>query len=541
MVKLEGAGPMLEAIRFLAERDIPVCAHLGLTPQSVLRLGGYKVQGRDEARRGASCVADAEAVADAGAELLVLECVPTRAGGRDHRSDLAIPTIGIGAGPDCDGQILVLHDMLGINSRPSPAAIRQGFPGRRRLHRRRRAAPTREPCATAVSPAPNTATSDGDRFEPSPNCATQVGRLAKREGLRVGFVPTMGNLHAGHFALVELARQHSDRVVASIFVNPTQFGPNEDLRALSAHARCRHRRPGRQRLRCAVAAIGGGDVSVRHHGLRADARAGHHRHPLTARIVPGISTASRTVVARLFNMVQPDVAVFGRKDYQQLAGDPLHGRGNELSGRDHRRADPARSRWPGDEFAQPVPAGRGAARRRPRSIGTCARCASGGQAASALREIEAWRRRQLEGAGFSVDYAEIRRSDLTRPRVPGEPALVALIAARLGRTRLIDNLEFDRRQPRPCNHASDSCMQWNPVAGPEPTCGATDRRATCADWSPANQGSRHAISPCASARCMRISRASAIDDEALGCVVRHGARRQACRAGASGDVRWRAW
>jgi 3-methyl-2-oxobutanoate hydroxymethyltransferase len=114
MVKLEGAGPLLDSIRFLAERDIPVCAHLGLTPQSVLRLGGYKVQGREHAAAG-RLRADARAVQDAGADLLVLECVPS-ALAAEVTADLAIPTIGIGAGPDCDGQILVLHDMLGLNS-----------------------------------------------------------------------------------------------------------------------------------------------------------------------------------------------------------------------------------------------------------------------------------------------------------------------------------------------------------------------------------------------------------------------------------------
>jgi 3-methyl-2-oxobutanoate hydroxymethyltransferase len=114
MVKLEGAGPLLESIRFLSERDIPVCAHLGLTPQSVLKLGGYKVQGREDAA-AKKLLEDAKAVADAGADLLVLECVPTAIASLVTRS-VAIPTIGIGAGPGCDGQILVLHDLLGINS-----------------------------------------------------------------------------------------------------------------------------------------------------------------------------------------------------------------------------------------------------------------------------------------------------------------------------------------------------------------------------------------------------------------------------------------
>jgi 3-methyl-2-oxobutanoate hydroxymethyltransferase len=114
MVKLEGAGVMLEAIQFLSARDIPVCAHLGLTPQSVLKLGGYRVQGREQAA-AERLLADARAVEAAGAELLVLECVPS-ALAAEVTASISIPTIGIGAGPSCDGQILVLHDMLGINS-----------------------------------------------------------------------------------------------------------------------------------------------------------------------------------------------------------------------------------------------------------------------------------------------------------------------------------------------------------------------------------------------------------------------------------------
>jgi len=114
MVKLEGADHKLAVIRFLSEREIPVCAHLGLTPQSVLRLGGYKVQGK-EAAAAKKLLADARAVAEAGADLLVLECVPS-ALAAEITSAIHIPTIGIGAGPSCDGQILVMHDLLGLNS-----------------------------------------------------------------------------------------------------------------------------------------------------------------------------------------------------------------------------------------------------------------------------------------------------------------------------------------------------------------------------------------------------------------------------------------
>jgi len=113
MVKLEGAGFKLDIIRYLVEREIPVCAHLGLTPQSILRLGGYKVQGRDTAAERLR--ADAQAVAQAGAQLLVLECVPAPLSAQ-ITAELEIPTIGIGAGPYCDGQVLVLHDLLGLDS-----------------------------------------------------------------------------------------------------------------------------------------------------------------------------------------------------------------------------------------------------------------------------------------------------------------------------------------------------------------------------------------------------------------------------------------
>ena len=114
MVKLEGAGFKLDVIRYLVEREIPVCSHLGLTPQSVLTLGGFKVQGRGDAA-AEKLRAEARAVAEAGAALLVLEAVPS-ALAAEITAASSIPTIGIGAGADCDGQVLVLHDMLGLDS-----------------------------------------------------------------------------------------------------------------------------------------------------------------------------------------------------------------------------------------------------------------------------------------------------------------------------------------------------------------------------------------------------------------------------------------
>ncbi len=120
VVKLEGGTPQLETVRRLAEAGVPVCAHLGLLPQSVHKLGGYKVQGRDA--DGAERIrAEARAMEQAGADLLILECVPRPLAGAIS-AELGIPVVGIGAGPECDGQVLVSYDILGLvpaESRPS--------------------------------------------------------------------------------------------------------------------------------------------------------------------------------------------------------------------------------------------------------------------------------------------------------------------------------------------------------------------------------------------------------------------------------------
>lgn len=116
VVKLEGGAPMAPTVKFLVERGIPVCAHLGLTPQSVHQLGGYRVQGREE-KAAEQIRRDAKLLEEAGASLLVLEAVPAVLAGTITQ-ELGIPTIGIGAGLDCDGQILVLQDMLGLYPKP---------------------------------------------------------------------------------------------------------------------------------------------------------------------------------------------------------------------------------------------------------------------------------------------------------------------------------------------------------------------------------------------------------------------------------------
>jgi len=122
-VKLEGGIPMGSTIRALVDRGIPVMGHVGLTPQSVHALGGYRVQGRDGAA-AERLLADARAVEEAGAFAVVLELVPAKLA-RQVTEALSIPTIGIGAGPDCDGQVLVLPDMLGMNSGFSPKFLKR--------------------------------------------------------------------------------------------------------------------------------------------------------------------------------------------------------------------------------------------------------------------------------------------------------------------------------------------------------------------------------------------------------------------------------
>jgi len=112
MVKLEGGVWLAPTIRFLTERSVPVCAHIGLTPQSVHKMGGYKVQGKT-VKAADLLKEDALAIQSAGASLLVLEAIPSELG-RQVTELLAIPTIGIGAGPDCSGQVLVMHDLLGV-------------------------------------------------------------------------------------------------------------------------------------------------------------------------------------------------------------------------------------------------------------------------------------------------------------------------------------------------------------------------------------------------------------------------------------------
>jgi pantoate--beta-alanine ligase len=264
----------------------------------------------------------------------------------------------------------------------------------------------------------------------------------KRDGLRIGFVPTMGNLHAGHHSLVTLARAHADRVVASVFVNPTQFGPNEDFgrypRTPDADA------AGLDGAGCDLLWLPSVDamypfgadraVRVRVPGI-TDVLDGAHR--------PGHFDGVCTVVARLFNQVQPDAAAFGRKDYQQLAvirylvrdlAFPIELLPGEIVRESDGLAMSSRNQYLSAEERATAPA----IHRVLQAMAAAAR------AGRALPDVEADAAARLADAGFAVDYAVVRRADLAEARPDEAGALVALIAARLGRTRLIDNLEFAR-------------------------------------------------------------------------------------------------
>jgi 3-methyl-2-oxobutanoate hydroxymethyltransferase len=127
MVKLEGGGWTADTVRFLVERGIPVCAHLGLTPQSVHALGGYRVQGRTD-DGAAVLLQHSKELAHAGASMLVLELIPSALGAQVSAA-APIPVIGIGAGRDCGGQVLVLHDMLGLTTGKLPRFVRNFMDG----------------------------------------------------------------------------------------------------------------------------------------------------------------------------------------------------------------------------------------------------------------------------------------------------------------------------------------------------------------------------------------------------------------------------
>ena len=256
-------------------------------------------------------------------------------------------------------------------------------------------------------------------------------------GGTIAFVPTMGALHDGHMALVAEARLRADHVVASIFVNPTQFGPSEDLAVY----------PRREAADAAmldaagVAILWAPDVETMYpDGPEATIRAGAAAEGLDGASRPGHFDGVATVVARLFEQVRPDVAIFGEKDYQQLAVIRQMVRDLDLPVEivgipTQRDADglalSSRNAYLSEEE-------RAAARTLPRALGEAAAAIqSGGDVAEALEKARA----RLEGAGFDqIDYVALHDAETLAPmEVLDRPARL-LAAARMGRTRLIDNL-----------------------------------------------------------------------------------------------------
>ncbi|MGV8959133.1 MAG: pantoate--beta-alanine ligase [Stenotrophomonas sp.] len=275
---------------------------------------------------------------------------------------------------------------------------------------------------------------------------TELSRLRdivtgwKRAGLRVALVPTMGNLHAGHYSLVKLARQHADRVVSSVFVNPTQFGPNEDFTRYPRTPEADT--TGLEQAGCDVLWLPtvesmypfGVELAANVHvpGI-SSLLEGAHR--------PGHFDGVCTVVARLFNQVQPDVAAFGRKDYQQLAvirqmvadlAFPIQIVGGDIVREADGLAMSSRNQYL-------------TADTRPKStaIRRVLLAMRDAYLAGAPRsQVEANGVAQLQAEGFEVDYAVVRNPDLSEPDEGSTSERVALVAAKLGATRLIDNIEF---------------------------------------------------------------------------------------------------
>jgi pantoate--beta-alanine ligase len=262
---------------------------------------------------------------------------------------------------------------------------------------------------------------------------------ARGQRKRIGLVPTMGNLHEGHISLLEMARQESEFIVTSLFVNPLQFGPQEDLqsypRTPSADQKALSRAgcsvlfapsvkemyPDGLRNHCCV-------IVPISRGLCGDSRPGHFE---------GVAT----VVTKLFNIVQPDVAVFGQKDYQQLA--VIRALTNDLNLATRILAAPTIRAPDGLALSSRngylAPAERDIAPLLYRCIRQIAGAIERGERdfPSLIKDGKS----MLQKAGFRLDYLEIRAARTLEPPAQQDKSLVILVAAFIGNTRLIDNLE----------------------------------------------------------------------------------------------------
>ncbi|UOO83139.1 pantoate--beta-alanine ligase [Uruburuella testudinis] len=256
---------------------------------------------------------------------------------------------------------------------------------------------------------------------------------------RVAFVPTMGNLHEGHLALVREARQRADHVVVSIFVNRLQFGQGEDFdqypRTLQQDA---------DKLKGeGVAVVFAPDEKELYPRVeqRYNVEPPHLQNELCGAFRPGHFRGVATVVSKLFNIVQPEVACFGKKDYQQLAiikGFVADLNVNvEIVPVDTGRASDGLALSSRNQYLSE--AERAEAPRLYRELMAMAQAVKGGNLAYA--ELENTARAHLEAAGWAVDYIEIRHADSLEVAHAGDKNVVILAAARLGKTRLIDNIE----------------------------------------------------------------------------------------------------
>jgi pantoate--beta-alanine ligase len=257
---------------------------------------------------------------------------------------------------------------------------------------------------------------------------------------RIALVPTMGNLHAGHYSLIRLAREHADCVVASVFVNPTQFGPHEDFA----------RYPRTPEADAAGLAASGCDAlfmpgveEMYPYGAAATVRVSvpDLGDILEGAVRPGHFDGVATVVAKLFNLVQPDVAVFGRKDYQQLL--VIRRMTRDLAYPIEIVDAPTAREATGLAMSSRNQYLDAAQRERATLIqATLQKMREAMRAGIEKREsVEAAAEKNLRAVGFEPDYAVIRKADDLGVPVSGEGApLIALIAARVGSTRLIDNL-----------------------------------------------------------------------------------------------------
>ncbi|SFS01303.1 pantoate--beta-alanine ligase [Dyella sp. OK004] len=264
----------------------------------------------------------------------------------------------------------------------------------------------------------------------------------RSQGQTVGFVPTMGNLHAGHHSLIKLARARADRVVASVFVNPTQFGPNEDFerypRTMSQDQAGLAEQDCDLLFAPEVATMypfGAVNSVSLHVPQLTEMLEGAHR--------PGHFDGVATVVCKLFNLVQPDVAVFGQKDFQQLKVIERMVRDLSLPvkviGAATLRADDGLALSSRNQYLSV--AERALA---PQIYATLQQMRELVAKGHAWRVVEQAAASKLARAGFEPDYTAIRRAeDLSEPADGDQDGLVALIASRLGSTRLIDNLPFD--------------------------------------------------------------------------------------------------